>query len=608
MSSFGLLSQGFVLKTVQDLLEEIEQEQRQAFGPAIDTTADSVLGQLNGVVAGQLAQLWEVAQALSAAVNPDFASGAALDAVAAISGAVRLPATPSLATLNLLLNDGTSLPAGRIVSVGATGPQYETTEVASNSSGQVAHVEVAAQATSLGPTPGNAQSIDTIVTPAGGWFANAAQFSRNAAPFELANGETVVVAIDEGAEQVITLNSGDFSNIAAATATEVANAINATLTGGTATALADDTVVVQSDTNGSGSAVRVRGTANLALGFPRFTWRGFNNSRPGESVSGGTEPFNLSGGETLFVVIDEGTSQQVDFLSGDFGVPGAATAKEVAARIGADVTGATAYVLGGSVVIESLSVGNASAVQVTGGSSNAELLFSEDAFPGSSGNVILGRNTETDADFRARRLELLTIGSAGTLESIRAAVRAVDGVEAVFGRDNKTNSTDSNGLPAKSFEIIAQGGEDAEIARAIFETAPAGILSHRDPGAAGRTEAVVDSEGNNVDINFTRPTEVPIYIAITVLTDPAVFGGGSAVAGEQAVKDAIKAEGDQLNIGDDVIALRLESAPLELAGVLDVTAFALDTSPAPSSGSNITIAGDSRATFSTANIAVTVTT
>lgn len=608
MSNFGLLPQGFVLKTVQDLLDQIEQEQRQAFGPAIDTTADSVLGQLNGVVAGQLSQLWEVAQALSAAVNPDFASGAALDAVAAISGAVRLPATSSRVSLDLLLDDATSLPAGRIVSVGANGPQYETQAVAANSSGQRAHVSVEASAVETGPIPGNEGSIDNIVTPAGGWSANAAQFSRNQAPFDLANGETVVVSVDEGADQTITLDAADFSAISAATATELANAINAGLTGATATALADDSVVIVSDTNGPGSAIRVRGTANRAIGWFEWQWRGLNPSRAAESLSGGTEPFNLSGGETLFVVIDEGASQQVDFLPGDFASAGAATAKEVATRIAADLTGATAYVLGGSVVIESFETGNPSAVQVTGGSANPELLFQEDAFSGVSGSAVVGRNTESDADFRVRRLELLSIGAAGTLESIRAAVRQVEGVEAVFARENKTNSVDANGLPAKSFEIIAQGGEDQDVARAIFNAAPAGIESHRDPGAAGRTETVVDSQGENVEINFTRPTEVPIYVEVTVRTDSGVFGGGSSAAGEQAVKEAIVASGDQLNIGDDVVALRVESAPLGVAGVLDVTAFAVGTSPSPVGVSNIPIGGQSRATFSTADVSVTVTT
>lgn len=602
-SSFGLQSQGFVIKTVQDLLEEIQQEQRQAFGPAIDTTADSVLGQVNGVVAGQLAQIWEVAQALSASLNPDFASGAALDAVAAVTGAVRLPAAPSTATLELLLNDSTSLPVGRIVSVGPAGPQYQTTAIVENTTGQRALIDAQVESVDLGPIPGNASTIDTIVTPAAGLLSNAAQFTENQEPFALANGQTLIVEVDEGAAQTVTFLSGDFANIAAATAAEVRDVINAALTGATAEALADGSVELQSDTAGTGSALRIAGSGNFALGFPRFLRRGFNSSKPAQTISGGAEPFSITTGDTLFLVVDQGSTQTVIFPS-----TGSLTAAEAAEEIESQVTGAGAYAVGDSVNIVSLSTGTSATIEVTGGTSNTEFLFAEQEFGGESGDVVLGRNTESDADFRLRRLELLATAGAGTLESIRSAVRQVDGTVAVFGRENVTDVVDSDGLPPKSFEIIVQGGEDQEIGQAIFDTKGAGILSHRNPGATGRTVAVVDSEGFSQDVNFTRPTEIPIYVTVTILTDPGTFGGANAVVGEQLVKDAIVAEGQTLNIGDDVVALRIRCAPLEVAGVLDVTAFAIGTAPAPVSDANIVIGGESRATFSTSNVVVTVTT
>ncbi len=604
MSSYGLLPEGFVPKTVQDVLDEIEQQQRQAFGPAIDTTADSVLGQINGVFADKIAELWEVATALSAAINPDFASGAALDAVAAITGAVRLAAAPSRVQLELLLDDATNLPPARTIAVGANGPRYVTTESVVNASGQRAYVLANAESVELGPVAGNASSLDTILTPAAGFFANASQFSQNQAPFDLDNGDTLTVVADEGAPQTVTFVTGDFVDINAATALEVADAINAAVAGATATNLPDGTVELQSDTNGSGSSLQITGgSANYALGFRRFRRRGFNNSKPAVTVSGAAEPFSINLNETLFVKVDGGSTQTVTFPA-----TAVLTAAEAAAVIDGQLTDASAYALGDSVAIETASTGFSATVEVTGGSSNPELGFLEQEFGGTSGDAVLGRDTESDADFRARRLDLLSVAGAGTLESIRAAVRQVGGVVAVFGRENVTDLVDVNGLPPKSFEIIVQGGEDDQIAQAIFNTKGAGILSHRDPGAAGRTVAVVDSEGFPQDLNFTRPTEVPIYVAVTVLTDPGVFGGGDPVVGEQLVKEAIVAQGDLLNIGDDVISLRIRCAPLELAGVEDVTSFAIDIAPAPVSDANIVIAGQSRAVFSTSNVTVVVTT
>ena len=93
MVDFGVTEQGFVLKTLQDHLTEIEQEQRAAtaLGPSINQQADSVLGQLNGIFADKLAEASEVQQAIYRSLQPAFSSGEALDNLAALSGVFRLP-------------------------------------------------------------------------------------------------------------------------------------------------------------------------------------------------------------------------------------------------------------------------------------------------------------------------------------------------------------------------------------------------------------------------------------------------------------------------------------------------------------------------------------
>lgn len=91
--------------------------------------------------------------------------------------------------------------------------------------------------------------------------------SANAQNYVLTNGQTLIVEIDGGSAQTITFITAQFSDIGAATAAEVASAINSNLTGAAASA-SSGSVVITSSTTGDSSKVEVTGgTANTALGF-----------------------------------------------------------------------------------------------------------------------------------------------------------------------------------------------------------------------------------------------------------------------------------------------------------------------------------------------------
>lgn len=606
MSSYGVIPEGFNEKTLDVLLDEIQEAERTAFGPNINTQADSVLGQLNGIFADKLAELWEVALAVYRAAYPDSANDEALDNVAAITGTIRLAAAPSQATLYFNLDDSVTVLAGKVVRVGASGARWVVTAAVSNTSGAQATVEAVVESEDAAPVVGNAYAINTIATPVSGWLAKAAFNSLNSEPFPLVNGQTLELQIDGGATQTVTFSTGDFADIANATAQEVADAITAATTGLDAID-AGGAVRLISDLNDEGSSVEVvGGTANPALGFAHEVIRGFNPSRSAKLICGGSETYSLTDGDTLFVQVDGGTSQQVDLNTADFADIANALAREVAAVINQDVTGALAYVVGDKVQIESLTRGVNSSVEVTGGSANAQLLFPDGEVIGSSGDATLGRNLETDAELRLRREELLRISGAATLEAIRSAVRAVSEVLQAFVFENATNVTDAFGRPPKSFEVVVQGGADQGIGQAIFDTKPIGIETFKEPGPNGVTVQVTDSQGTIHDINFSRPTETRMYVDVTVSADAAEFGAGDQAAGEQAVKEAIEAVGDALQIGEDVIINKFLCAPFGVNGVLDVTAIAIEDTTPPTNTANITIADREIATFSDADISVTV--
>jgi uncharacterized phage protein gp47/JayE len=440
----GVTTEGFEQKTLEDLKAEIEDAERAAFGPGINTLATSVFGQLNGVFAGKLAELWEVAAAIYRSLYPDSASGEALDNVASITGALRLAARKSSAEDVICTGTaGTVLAVGRVLSVSGAGDRFASTAAAT-----------LAAATAWAPT--TAYAVGNVRS-----------------------------------------NSGNIY------------------------------------------VVTVAGTS-AASGGPSGT---------GAAIVDGTVTWRFVGTGLAFAL--------VDFESEEFGP-----------------INAPAFTLS---VIET---------PVSGWSGAANRLDAE-----------LGRDVESDADFRVRREQLLGTGGDATIEAIRAAVLGVEGVTEAFVFDNPTDVTDVDGLPPHSVEVVVLGGTDEDLAEAIFGSVAAGIATH-----GSTTEIVTDSQGFSHTIKFSRPTELLMYVDVTVVVDAGLF----PLDGVDQVKAAIVAEGDRLGIGDDVITVRLKCASLEVSGVTDVTVLEVDDVAFPSSTSNHPVAVREVARFDTSRVVVTV--
>lgn len=607
MSRFGVIPEGFRLKDLQTILEEFEEAQRAAFGADINTQADSTLGQLNGIVGDQVAEAWDVLQDVYRSRQPSSANDASLDDVAAITGALRLAQARSAVPLQLNLDDATTVTKGSLASIGDAGEQWRAKADISNALGFAATILGEFESVNFGSIVGNPTTIDTIKTPVSGWSAKAAITSLNDETYTLSDGQSLTISVDGGTGQSVSFNTGDFADIANATAAEIAAEITADTTGLSATDEGGFVRIV-SDTDGPGSSIQITGgTAAEELGFTQAAFAGFNPDIAAQSRSGNTETYALTDGETITVKVDNGSTQTVTFNTADFVAIGAALAVEVARVITGDLTGAIAYVVtGGKIQIESLTAGPSSQIEVTGGLANAELGFSERPFVGTSGSASLGRLLELDPPFRVRREELLQLAGSGTVESIRSAVRNVTGVIQAFVFENTGDVVDGDGLTPHSFEAVVLGGDDTAVAQAIFDNKPAGIATHRDPGPDGRSITITDSQGIDHTIEYSRPTEIPMFVEVDVDAIQTAFGGGDQTAGEAAVADAIKAIGDTLDIGDDVKILLFQCAPLNVAGVEDVTAIKIEDTFPPTNTANIVIASRDIVTFSTANVIVNV--
>jgi uncharacterized phage protein gp47/JayE len=125
--SYGLTTEGFLAKTLSIIRDEMGVALQQAFGPSIRLDDQSILGQLVGIVAERLAILWELAEAVNSAQDPDSATGAGLEQVCLITGTFRPQATHSATTVTLTGDDTTIIPAASKISTASTGIEFQTT-------------------------------------------------------------------------------------------------------------------------------------------------------------------------------------------------------------------------------------------------------------------------------------------------------------------------------------------------------------------------------------------------------------------------------------------------------------------------------------------------
>lgn len=84
MTEYGVQPTGFVRKPLSVILAEIEAALITEFGPQVIQTSQSPLGQINGLFADLVNELWERAEDIYLSYDPDQAEGTRLDTLARI--------------------------------------------------------------------------------------------------------------------------------------------------------------------------------------------------------------------------------------------------------------------------------------------------------------------------------------------------------------------------------------------------------------------------------------------------------------------------------------------------------------------------------------------
>lgn len=215
----------------------------------------------------------------------------------------------------------------------------------------------------------------------------------------------------------------------------------------------------------------------------------------------------------------------------------------------------------------------------------------------------VGAAAETDAELRVRQGQSVALPSLTPFDAVDGALANISGVTRHKLYENDTGSVDINGLPAHSISAIVDGGDATTIAQIIRGKKGQGVATY------GTTTIVVpDAWGNPHPTSFSRPVNVPIYVAITI----RVFAGYTSLIGDQ-IKAAIADYINSLKIGDDVLVSRVYS-PANLGVVsggnsryYDITSLQIGKSSGSVAAANIDIGYAEAASCLTANIALTVT-
>ena len=183
-----------------------------------------------------------------------------------------------------------------------------------------------------------------------------------------------------------------------------------------------------------------------------------------------------------------------------------------------------------------------------------------------------GTDKESDDEMRIRRAKTLVRTNNGSKEAFVRALTEIDGVKNVSIVVNDTDDTDeTTGVTPHSVCAVVDGGENADVAQAIFDAKAPGV------GTYGTTTvAYTDSFGMTNQVKFTRPTSVPIAVNVSIEPDT----GYDADRVGDIIKESIIDDISNLGIGatwrisdgykDIYTAFGDESIPFSITGIFAV--------------------------------------
>lgn len=168
MSDYGVTETGFIYKPYTVIYTNLSDGMKIAFGSDLDTSIDTPNGQLIGLFAADVAELWQQENAIYDAYNPNAAFGVSLTNIGVLTYTPRQTQSRTVVPVVITGDVGTYLPAAvvRISTEGVAHQFHFLTDITIPISGEIT---TQAEADDYGPIIAPAGTLNVINTPITGW-------------------------------------------------------------------------------------------------------------------------------------------------------------------------------------------------------------------------------------------------------------------------------------------------------------------------------------------------------------------------------------------------------------------------------------------------------
>lgn len=212
-------------------------------------------------------------------------------------------------------------------------------------------------------------------------------------------------------------------------------------------------------------------------------------------------------------------------------------------------------------------------------------------------DALEGRNEESDPALRARRDSASKQKASAGVAAIFTAVSDIQEVTDAIVHHNTGSSTDSFGVPPGAVWVIVEGGNDADIAKAISEHLSGGIGTF---GTVAFPHPNIAVSGGFETINFSRPSLRDVFISLTLSRGLSYPGDGD----DQIIANIIAYFEANQKLDIDVLQSQLYT-PINLVEGQSVDDFFLDFTSSPTVEEDLPIVVNQKAVTDALKIVIT---
>ena len=138
----------------------------------------------------------------------------------------------------------------------------------------------------------------------------------------------------------------------------------------------------------------------------------------------------------------------------------------------------------------------------------------------------VGADQETDAIFRLRRQNSVSIPAQGAFYGLYAGLLSIYGLsEAVVYENNTNTAFDAHGVPAHSIWVIVDGGAASDIGNMIYKYLNLGC------GMKGSQSLLItQSDGSTLSVSYDTAVYQPLYVTMHLTSKGSLAISTSAIA------------------------------------------------------------------------------